>query len=90
MTLNMSDGTPGRLGQLMMLDALISAPGATEQALVAMRAGRAPEAVQHLREVEHRGLDSYELHFYLGRAYFCASPDSNGSYIRAIVGTLAA
>jgi Flp pilus assembly protein TadD len=25
--------------------------------------------VQHLRDVGRRGLDSYELHFYLGRAY---------------------
>ena len=43
--------------------------GLMQQALVAMRAGRATDAVQHLREVERRGLDSYELHFYLGRAY---------------------
>jgi choline-sulfatase len=39
-----------------------------QQALVAMRAGRATEAIQHLRDVERRGLDSYELHFYLARA----------------------
>jgi choline-sulfatase len=42
--------------------------GLMQQALVAMRAGRSAEAVQHLREVARRGLDSYELHFYLARA----------------------
>jgi len=42
--------------------------GLMQQALVAMRAGRSAEAVQHLREVARRGLDSYEVHFYLGRA----------------------
>jgi len=42
--------------------------GLMQQALVAMRGGRSAEAVQHLREVARRGLDSYEVHFYLGRA----------------------
>ena len=40
-----------------------------QQALVALRAGRPGEAVEHLREVARRGLDSYELHYYLGRSY---------------------
>jgi choline-sulfatase len=40
-----------------------------QQALVALRAGRPTEAVDHLRDVAHNGLDSYELHYYLGRSY---------------------
>jgi arylsulfatase A-like enzyme/Tfp pilus assembly protein PilF len=56
-----------------------------QQALVAMRAGRPTEAVQHLRDVEHRGLDSYELHFYLARAYAAGQQwrDAMGEYERA-------
>src|SRR5262245_3636095 len=50
------------------LDEYKSLSGLMQQALVAMRAGRSAEAVQRLREVSRRGLDSYEVHFYLGRA----------------------
>jgi choline-sulfatase len=59
--------------------------GMMQQALVAMRAGRSAEAVQHLREVGHRGLDSYELHFYLGRAYAAGQQwrDAAGEYEKA-------
>lgn len=51
------------------LDEYKALSGLMQQALVAMRSGRAAEAEQHLRGVARRGLDSYELHFYLGRAY---------------------
>jgi arylsulfatase A-like enzyme len=40
-----------------------------QQALIALHADRPSEAVAHLRDVERRGLDSYELHYYLGRSY---------------------
>jgi tetratricopeptide (TPR) repeat protein len=40
-----------------------------QDALVALRTGRSGEAVQHLRKVAAAGLDSYEVHYYLGRAY---------------------
>jgi choline-sulfatase len=51
------------------LDEYKALSGSMQQALVAMRAGRSAEAAQDLREVARRGLDSYEVHFYLGRAY---------------------
>ena len=50
------------------LDEFKALSGLMQQALVAMRRTRL-RCGQHLREVERRGLDSYELHFYLGRAY---------------------
>ena len=50
------------------LDEYKALSGLMQQALVAMRGGRSAEAVQHLREVARRGLDSYEVHFYLARA----------------------
>jgi choline-sulfatase len=50
------------------LDEYKALSGLMQQALIALRAGRSVEAVQHLTEVERRGLDSYEVHFYLGRA----------------------
>ena len=43
-----------------------------QQALVAMRAGRPAEAFNTCATSERRGLDSYELHFYLARAYAAA------------------
>ena len=43
--------------------------GLMQQALVAMHGGRAAEAVKYLQQVRARGLDSYEVHYYLGRAY---------------------
>jgi len=46
--------------------------GLMQQALIALRAGRPSEAVQHLTAVRRRGLDSYEVHFYLARAYAAA------------------
>jgi choline-sulfatase len=43
--------------------------GWMQQALVALRAGRSAEAVAPLQAVAKRGIDSYESHFYLARAY---------------------
>jgi choline-sulfatase len=40
-----------------------------QQALIALRAGRPAEAVELLQDAARRGLDSYELHYYLGRSY---------------------
>jgi len=42
---------------------------AMQDALTAMRASRYADAVTRLREVQSRGVDSYEVHYYLGRAY---------------------
>jgi arylsulfatase A-like enzyme/Flp pilus assembly protein TadD len=42
---------------------------AMQEALIAMRASRHADAVARLRDVEKRGVDSYEVHYYLGRAY---------------------
>lgn len=42
---------------------------AMQDALVAMRSSRYDEAVRQLRFVQQRGIDSYEAHYYLGRAY---------------------
>jgi len=42
---------------------------AMQDALVAMRSSRYDEAVRQLRLVQQRGIDSYEAHYYLGRAY---------------------
>jgi choline-sulfatase len=41
---------------------------AMQDALIAIRASRFPDAVARLRDVENRGVDSYEVHYYLGRA----------------------
>lgn len=41
---------------------------AMQDALIAIRASRYGDAVSRLREVEKRGVDSYEVHYYLGRA----------------------
>lgn len=40
-----------------------------QQALVALHAGRSTEAAAHLEQVRRQGLDSYEVHYYLGRSY---------------------
>jgi arylsulfatase A-like enzyme/Flp pilus assembly protein TadD len=42
---------------------------AMQDALIAMRASRHADAVARLHDVEKRGVDSYEVHYYLGRAY---------------------
>jgi tetratricopeptide (TPR) repeat protein len=42
---------------------------AMQDALIAIRASRYPDAVARLRDVEKRGVDSYEVHYYLGRAF---------------------
>ena len=39
------------------------------QGLVALREGRPEESVQHLLGLSRRGVDSFEVHYYLGRAY---------------------
>jgi Flp pilus assembly protein TadD len=41
---------------------------AMQDALVAIRASGYGDAVSRLRKVEKRGVDSYEVHYYLGRA----------------------
>jgi choline-sulfatase len=43
--------------------------GLMQEALVALRAGRPADAVAPLKAVARRGIDSYESHFYLARAY---------------------
>jgi choline-sulfatase len=43
--------------------------GLMQQALVALRGGRPAEAVAPLQAVAKRGIDTYESHFYLARAY---------------------
>jgi len=62
--------TPGRTG-IDPKDALEdykSLSAAMQDALVAMRASRFADAVAQLEGVEKR-VDSYEVHYYLGRAY---------------------
>jgi len=41
---------------------------AMQEALVAIRASRYADAAARLRDVQKRGIDSYEVHYYLGRA----------------------
>jgi choline-sulfatase len=43
--------------------------GLMQEGLVALRAGRPADAVAPLQAVARRGIDSYESHFYLARAY---------------------
>ena len=43
--------------------------GLMRQGLVALRAGRPAEAVEPFKAVARRGVDSYESHYYLARAY---------------------
>jgi choline-sulfatase len=40
-----------------------------QEGLVALRAGRPAETVDRIRAVARRGVDSFEVHYYLGRAY---------------------
>ena len=40
-----------------------------QHGLVALRAGRPAEAADDFRDLVRRGVDSYEVHYYLGRAY---------------------
>ena len=42
---------------------------AMQDAIVAIRAKRHADAVRHLQTVTRRGVDSFEVHHYLGRAY---------------------
>ncbi len=37
--------------------------------MLALRAGRPAESVEHFRGLTTRGVDSFEVHYYLGRAY---------------------
>ena len=41
---------------------------AMQEALVALRGGRHAQALEHLRTVSRRGVDSFEVHYYAGRA----------------------
>jgi choline-sulfatase len=43
--------------------------GLMQQGLVALRAGRPADAVEPFRSVARRGVDSFESHYYLARAY---------------------
>jgi choline-sulfatase len=52
-----------KLGDYKMLST------AMQEALIAIRASRPAEAIARLRDVERSGVDSYEVHYYLGRAY---------------------
>lgn len=40
-----------------------------QEGLVAVRSGRPADAVKPLRDVERRGVDSFEIHYYLARSY---------------------
>ena len=51
------------------LDDYKALSSAMQEALIALRASRHADAVARLREVEQRGVASYEVHYYLGRAY---------------------
>src|SRR5262249_5679842 len=42
---------------------------AMQDALIAIRAARYEDAAARLRDVEKRGVDSYDVHYYLGRAH---------------------
>jgi arylsulfatase A-like enzyme/Flp pilus assembly protein TadD len=37
--------------------------------MLALRAGKPAESVEHFRGLARRGVDSFEVHYYLGRAY---------------------
>ena len=39
------------------------------QGMLALRAGRPAESIEHFRDLTRRGVDSFEVHYYLGRAY---------------------
>jgi arylsulfatase A-like enzyme/Flp pilus assembly protein TadD len=39
------------------------------QGMLALRGGRPAESVEHFRGLARRGVDSFEVHYYLGRAY---------------------
>ena len=39
------------------------------QGMLALRAGKPTESVEHFRDLIGRGVDSFEVHYYLGRAY---------------------
>ena len=39
------------------------------QGMLALREGRPAESVDHFRSLGKRGVDSFEVHYYLGRAY---------------------
>lgn len=39
------------------------------QGLIALRESRPADAVRHLAELQRRGVDSFEMHYYSGRAY---------------------
>ncbi len=58
---------------------------AMQDALIAMRTSRPADAVSRLREVQRRGVDSYDVHFYLGRAYAGTQRwrDAAGEYDKA-------
>jgi tetratricopeptide (TPR) repeat protein len=43
--------------------------GLMQQGLVALRAGRPAEAIEPFKAVTRRGVDSFEIHYYLARAY---------------------
>jgi choline-sulfatase len=43
--------------------------GLMQDGLVALRSGRAADAVKPLQDVERRGVDSFEIHYYLARSY---------------------
>jgi choline-sulfatase len=51
------------------LDEYKALSAAMQDALIALRASRPADAVARLRDVETRGVNSYEVHYYLGRAY---------------------
>jgi choline-sulfatase len=59
---------------------------AMQEAIVAIRAKRHGDAVRHLQIVTRRGVDSFEVHQYLGRAYdgLGRSRDAARAYEKAL------
>ena len=59
---------------------------AMQKGLIALRAGRYAESLQHLNDVAKRGVDSFEIHQYRGRAYAGLTRwrDAAAEYERAV------
>jgi arylsulfatase A-like enzyme/Flp pilus assembly protein TadD len=57
-----------------------------QEGLVALRSGRAADAVKPLQAVARRGVDSFELHYYLARTYAALERwrETGAEYTRAL------
>jgi choline-sulfatase len=58
-----------------------------QQGLIAIRSGRPSDALAPLQAAARRGVDSYEIHYYLGRAYLALERwrDAAAEYEKAAV-----